>query len=368
MSGKNWRILVVDDEPNNLQLMMKTLQDQYQLAFASSGADALEAAEKIKPDLILLDIMMPGMDGYEVCRRLKEDEKTRDIPVIFVTAMNDTEDETRGFEIGAADYITKPVKPPVVRARIKNHLELIQAQNELKQQNQELVEAARLREDVDRITRHDLKNPLNPIIGFSELLLGDEKLTEEYHEWIGVIRESAYSILSMINRSLDLFKMERGTYKLSPKPIDILQIIGRIVNEIQKTAEQKQLSVSIQVNGEAPDSDARFPSRGEDLLYYSMLANLMKNAVEASPGGSQITVFLDKDGDVAIIRLHNSGTVPEEIRDRFFEKYATSGKKKGTGIGTYSAKLIAEAHNGEISMTTSETEGTTIMLRLPMSE
>ena len=124
MDDKKMRILVVDDEPNNLQLMQQTLQGQYQLAFANSGAKALEAVKKLFPDLILLDIMMPGMDGYEVCRQLKVDEKTKDIPVVFISAMGEVEDETKGFNLGAADYITKPFSPPVVKARIRSILAL----------------------------------------------------------------------------------------------------------------------------------------------------------------------------------------------------------------------------------------------------
>ncbi len=124
MTDRKWRILMVDDEPNNLQLLRQFFQDEYRLSFATSGKDALHIAEKIRPDIILLDIMMPEMDGYEVCRRLKENIELRDIPVIFATALGDEKDETKGFEIGAVDYITKPFSPSVVRARIRSTVSL----------------------------------------------------------------------------------------------------------------------------------------------------------------------------------------------------------------------------------------------------
>jgi len=124
MTNSKWKVLVVDDEPNNLQLLGQILQEQYQLSFATDGAKALDAAWKVKPDIILLDIMMPGMDGYEVCRRLKVDPETSKIPVIFVTAMGEMEDERRGFEVGGVDYITKPVSRPIVQARVRTHLAL----------------------------------------------------------------------------------------------------------------------------------------------------------------------------------------------------------------------------------------------------
>ncbi len=124
MTNSKWKVLVVDDEPNNLKLLGQILQDRYQLSFATNGAKALDVAWKVKPDIILLDIMMPEMDGYETCRRLKADPETSKIPVIFVTAMGKMEDERLGFEVGGVDYITKPVSPPIVQARVRTHLAL----------------------------------------------------------------------------------------------------------------------------------------------------------------------------------------------------------------------------------------------------
>jgi DNA-binding response OmpR family regulator len=177
MIHNKWKVLVVDDEPNNLQLLEEILQDQYQLSFATDGAKALDVAWKVTPDLILLDIMMPEMDGYETCRRLKADSRTAKIPVIFVTAMGEVEDERRGFEVGGVDYLTKPVSPPIVLARVKTHLALKHARDDLEQQNEILRENVRLREDVERITRHDLKTPLNAIIGFPQVIIMNESLT-----------------------------------------------------------------------------------------------------------------------------------------------------------------------------------------------
>jgi serine phosphatase RsbU (regulator of sigma subunit) len=145
------RVLVVDDEPNNLQLLRQVLSENYQLAFAPNGSKALEIVTKIKPDLILLDIMMPEMDGYEVCSRLKNDPLTCDIPVIFVTAKSKESDETRGFQMGAVDYITKPISPPIVKGRVKTHLELKHAREYLKRQNELLEQrvAERTREVIE---------------------------------------------------------------------------------------------------------------------------------------------------------------------------------------------------------------------------
>lgn len=130
MANEKYRILVVDDEPRNLRLMLRTLHDRYNVAFVTSGKEALEVVEKMAPDLILMDIMMPGMDGYETCRQLKSNPSTAKIPVIFVSAMGEEEDESQGFEVGGVDYITKPISKPIVRARVATHLALYNQQRE----------------------------------------------------------------------------------------------------------------------------------------------------------------------------------------------------------------------------------------------
>ncbi len=351
---------------------MQILNDRYQLAFAPNGDKALEIARKMEIDLILLDIMMPGMDGYKVCEKLKEDERTKHIPIIFVTAKNEVDDETRGLRLGAIDYITKPVSSSIVRVRVRNHLELKLAREKierqkkrLEEQNRELAEAARLREDVERITQHDLKTPLNMIIGFPRIMMADKNLSEEHKEYLKIIEEEGLTMLNMINLSLDLFKMERRIYELHPVPVDIIQVTGKIMNGIRDIADRKKLSVNILIGGNPAGSDEHFFVQGEELLCYSMLANLIKNASEASPEDGEITVALTHEKEMSNIRIHNRGAVPEDIRDSFFDKYVTSGKKLGTGLGTYSARLIAETQGGSIHLDTSDETGTTVTVRLP---
>lgn len=374
MKNKEKKVLIVDDERYNINILADILKSRYKTIAAKNGEQALKRAMSDNPpDLILLDIMMPEMDGYEVCRRLKADVRTRDIPVIFITAMSEVEDEARGLEAGAIDYITKPVSPPIVRARVRNQLALKMAHQELEEQkikleeqNKTLIEAASLREDVERITRHDLKTPLNAIIGFSRVLMTHDNMTEAQLKYLKMVRESGLVMLRMINRSLDIFKMERGIYSLNPASLNILKVIGKVMNEMQTLAEQKQVTVNILINGNPPSGDEIFSAYGEELLCYSMLANLIGNAVEASPNSEAITIDLINEAETAVIRIHNKGVVPEDIRENFFGKYVTSGKESGTGLGTYSARLIAETQGGSIGLETSEEKGSTVVtIRLP---
>lgn len=246
----------------------------------------------------------------------------------------------------------------------KYHKRLMTAYEELEKQNIALEEAATLREEMARITRHDLKTPLNGVIGFSSLLLDkDSGLSEEYMEMLNGIKDSGYQMLEMINRSHDLYKMETGNYQCQAESVDILAMLKKIANESKLTIESKKLTVEIKFNDKPVSAGNTFIVEGEYLLCYSMFANLFKNAIEASPNESPITISLDKK-QTAIITIHNQGAIPKEIRSRFFEKYVTAGKVNGTGLGTYSAKLMAETQGGSIHFDTSDFTGTTITIQL----
>jgi DNA-binding response OmpR family regulator/anti-sigma regulatory factor (Ser/Thr protein kinase) len=355
----NPKILIVDDTPENLDILMGLLQDKYQLFAAPAGVIALQIAKKQIPDLILLDIMMPGMDGYEVCRQLKSDENTKDIPIIFITAKTETDDEVKGFKVGGVDYITKPFSPPTVLARVKAHLAL-------KREKELLIKIIQLREDVERITHHDLKSPLNTVINFPKIIAKDN-LTEKQITQLDKISAAGLKLLKMINLSLDIYKMEQGTYELQSEPVDILSLLDDIRQDIRQSIRCKEATIDITINGIPATDESSFIVPGEELLLYSMFSNLLKNALEASPKYEKVLITMT-DADEYIISIHNQGAVPEDMRETFFEKYATSGKKSGTGLGTYSAKLIADTLGGTISMESSEKSGTQIMLSFPKNK
>ncbi len=350
-------ILAVDDTPANIDVLREALSRDYVVQAATGGAMALKIVERKRPDLILLDIMMPEMDGFEVCSRLKDNDETRDIPVIFVTAKSEDADEVAGFELGAVDYVTKPVNLHRLRARVRNHIALARAQRRLAEQNEDLIEAAKLREDVERITRHDLKSPLTSIIGVPQLLLLTSDLNDKERQLLLGVEESGRRMLDMINLSLDLFKMERGVYEFRPRPVDLVDAVGKVFFELEQLARIKKIELRLLADGKPPSEGEERLAQGEPLLCHSMLANLCKNAVEASPNGETVTIDI-RTGKAVVITITNAGEAPEEFRPRFFEKYATHGKKDGTGLGAYSAKLIAETQNGEIELDSS-TPGTT---------
>jgi signal transduction histidine kinase len=342
--------MIVDDVESEIDILVEVLGQDYEICVATDGESALELASEICPDLILLDVLMPGIDGYEVCRRLKENPKTRGIAIIFVTVLGEEGQEAAGLGMGALDYITKPFNVNIVKARVRNHMNLI--------------EAGRLKEDVNRIMHHDMRNALSSIVGYPELLLLEGGLTDRQERTLEKIRSAGYALSNMVNLGIQLYKMECGSYEYCPTTVDVAVPVRRILNGLSSLAKQKNISFDLRHDGMPLQPGEKFEIRCEDLLFYSMLSNLITNATEAAPAGSAVTVDMKKENMVEI-SVHNMGVVPEEIRERFFDKYVTGGKPGGTGLGTYSAKLMAEAHGGDIDMQTSEAGGTTVTVRLP---
>ena len=227
------RVLIVDDQAANIDVLAAALGDAYELFAATTAERALELAAS-GVDLVLLDVVMPDQDGFELCRTLKAREKTRGIPVIFVTALGEVEDEARGFEAGGVDYIAKPISPATVRARVRTHLELRGAQKRLEKEAEVLAENLRLKEHVERLSRHDLKTPLTSVVSMPQVLIEGGGLSDEQVRMLRAIESAGYRILDMVNRSLDLFRMESGAYEFRPARVDAREIATRVVEDLER--------------------------------------------------------------------------------------------------------------------------------------
>ncbi len=369
METKKHTVLVVDDVVENITLLGSLLGQEYDIRFATNGGDALSVvAGPGEIDLILLDVVMPGVDGFEVCRRLKDDAATREIPIIFVTKKNMEKDEAAGLELGAVDYITKPLRPAIVLARVRTHVAFSDARRNLAKQNDELIEAARLREDVDAIMQHDLKTPLTTAVSLSKLMRADPNLPPKHEEYLRLIEEAGLRTLLLINRPMDLMRIERGSYQFEPETVDLLDLVRDLVDENTALARRSGVEINLSAVGlpmaEDGSDEQQILVRCERLLSYAALTNLLVNAIEASPEAAVVTVTVTADKDPTV-RIHNPGAVPEEVRERFFVKYATAGKIDGTGLGTYSAKRMIAVQQGSIAMQTDPVEGTTLTVVLP---
>jgi CheY-like chemotaxis protein/signal transduction histidine kinase len=233
---------------------------------------------------------------------------------------------------------------------------------QLEVQNTVLKENMRLREEVERMSRHDLKTPLASIVALPRLVREAGALNTDQAVLLGLVERGGYRVLNMVNLSLDVLKMEQGRYRFTPAAVDLERLLHQVAGDLGALAAERRVTVRLRI-GCDPATAAPLRALAEETLCYSILANLLKNAIEAAPEGSTVTIALEP-GDPLWVRIHNLGAVPEAVRGRFFEKYATAGKSGGSGFGTYSARLMARIQEGDLGMRTDEAEGTTLSLRL----
>ena len=218
----------------------------------------------------------------------------------------------------------------------------------LQRQNAALAENARLREDVERMSRHDLKTPLNSIIGVARLLREDASVPPEHGELLAIAERAGYRMLEMVNLSLDLARMEMGTYAFRPQAVNLVDVIRRVLQDLQGQADAGRVQLRVE-----PEFAQPVYARAEELLCYSLLANVVKNAIEATPPGGVVRITIEP-GERIRVRVRNPGSVDARVAPRFFDKYVTAGKSGGIGLGTYSARLMARVQDGELEMETGE--------------
>lgn len=352
------RLLVVDDVAENVRLVATALRPLGAKVFGfTDPLRARAAVERQRPDLALLDIEMPGMDGFALCSWLKAQDPTRDVPVLFLTASDRQEDKIRAFEVGAVDHVSKPFDLQELVARVSTHVQLSTQRRALEVSNRRLRDAAEFRDQVDAITHHDLKSPLVGVIGFANLLAEMADLDDQARSWACRIQTSGQRMLEQIERTLDLVRIEQGR-ATEVERVTVATIVEAVVTDLGPLATSSGVDV-------LSSTCSALEMMAEPHLLRRALDNLVKNAIEAAPMGTEVTVSADRSPRGVTISVSNLGAVPEELRDRFFEKYTTAGKKHGTGLGTYSAAKIIEAMRGSIALDTSVTGRTTVVVELP---
>lgn len=278
---------------------------------------------------------------------------------VWVECMGVSQSDATGYTVqfiaSFTDISERRAQQEALRA---SHDQIAAQAAELAVRNEALLENVRLREEVERISRHDIKTPLNSIVAVPRLLREERRLGPEADELLGIVERAGYRILSMVNLSLDLYKMEQGSYVVRPDAVDLGDLVRKVVDDMRMHAASRQVRLRVDLRGIGY-------AWAEELLCYSLLANLLKNAVEASPEGEEVSLLAGPGAAGSILlRIHNTGAVPEAIRGSFFQKYLTHGKLGGTGLGTYSARLMARVQEGDIHMKTSPVDGTTLTVTL----
>ncbi len=359
-------VIVVDDTPANLQLLTGMLKERgYKVRPVPSGKLALQAAKNDPPDLILLDIMMPEMDGYEVCERLKADEKLREISVIFISALNETMDKVKAFGVGGVDYVTKPFQFEEVGARVSTHLELQRQRRKLKENYEQLRRLEELRDNLVHMIVHDLRNPLTGISGFLDLALALEKetLTEDGLEYLQTAKRSTKAVIDMVSAVLDVSKMEAGEMKLHLVECDLVRIAADLMSGMESLKEAREMSL------DAPPVPVTVVV-DKDLIF-RVIQNLLGNALKFTPSDGWIRLGIEPDENRVCVRVRDNGPgIPAEYQERIFEKFGqvearANRQKHSTGLGLTFCKLAVEAHGGSVGVESEVDKGSTFWFVLP---
>ncbi|MCB0190499.1 MAG: hybrid sensor histidine kinase/response regulator [Anaerolineae bacterium] len=355
-------ILIVDDEPTSRDTMEGLLyKEDYHLTFAPNVSAALDQLSQIEPDVILMDVMMPVIDGFEACRRIKNNKQWQHIPLILVTALNSKEDIVRGLDAGADEFLSKPVNGLELRARVRSMLRI-------KRQYDELAKMLRLREDMASMIVHDLRVPLTSILGFSELLLIEKNFDDQQRSDLERIHQQSQRMHSFVNDLLILAKAECDQFILNRSTVDITQLVQDIEQDHRIIAQSKKVKLVVQVPNQ-PQEVAL-----DKNLFHRVLDNLVSNALKFSPSHSKVTVRLEPgpsngSGNHVRIKILDEGPgVPPEHRHRIFNKFEVVTLKQQTvsqiGLGLAFCKMVMEAHGGEIWVEDNIPTGSAFILQL----
>ncbi len=358
------KIIVVDDMPANLLLLEEILRIYgYQVHAFNSGRRALDAVENINPDLILLDVCMPVMDGYEVCTELKANEKLRDIPVIFVSAMSETIDKVNGFKVGGVDYITKPFQIDEVNARVKAHLTLRFQQQELQQSYNRLRELEEMRENLVNMIVHDMRSPLFGIVGMLDLMqISLKTKPEKCQQYLDATLATTHQLTEMVNSLLDVSRLEDGKMPINVSLCDVEYLINQAIKLLNLDQSDIELNIEMLTENKEILCDSGLIRR--------VIQHLLSNAVKFNQMGGRITVRVERIEDYMKISVIDNGPgIPIEYQDKIFDKFGqvnsqTNNRKYAIGLGLAFCKLVIQSHHGDIGVNSLPDEGSNFWFSL----
>jgi two-component system sensor histidine kinase/response regulator len=372
-------VLVVDDNPTNLSVLVNLLRDVgLRVLVATDGESAIEQIEYVKPDLILLDVMMPGIDGFETCQRLKANAETSKIPIIFMTALSETVDKVRGLSLGAVDYVTKPFEHEEVLIRIRTHLTIAKQRQQIESQNRNLqteISDRKRAEEALTIFLHAVSHDLrNPVTG---LLMVLNNLAQTANPEAGIIlprstlermQQSGDRQLALINSLLESHVNDVHGIVINPQPVAIREVIQAAIDDLQSLLDKEATEVNIQISDDLPlaDIDAASICR--------VFQNLIANALKHNPPNLKLTISAEVDSEnmLTCAVIDDGVGISTEQREHLFELYA-QGKTQSKlnrrslslGLGLYICRQIVEAHGGAIGVTGELNVGSRFWFTLP---
>ncbi len=378
-AGIKQKILIVEDNQENIDLLVYFLKPQgYELIAVNDGIEAMKAVEEEMPDLILLDIMLPKMNGFQVCERLKKNNNTKAIPIIMLTALKELKDKIRSLEVGADDFIMKPFENVELLARVRSllrlkefHDELELKNRELQRTNESLLRMDRFKEDLINLIVHDMKNPLFVIQGNLQMMtMGlNGAQVQNIKKYINRIERSSQMLLRMVVNLIDISRIQEGTMVLKKEPVDLNGIIKDIVNRIKDYPENANKVFSVR-------SDRSLPSINLD---FSIMERVVENLVNFAASNIQDSGKVElettwiENQKVRIVMTDSGARIPEKFHDKIFEKFSQAEIKKdgyrvGRGLSLTFCKMAVQAHGGNMWLDVSNPVGNRFILEVPASK
>ncbi len=369
------KILIVEDNQENIDLLHFFLKPQgYELITVTTGEKALQSVIDDKPDIILLDILLPKLDGFQVCERLKKDEETKYIPIIMITALKEMKDKLKALEMGADDFITKPFENVELLARVKSllrikkyHDELEQKNIELEEKNKSLVWMDKFKEELTGLIVHDMKNPLFVIQGNLQMMLMnlEQSPSESLKKYTRRIERSSQALLRMVVNLLDISRLEEGLIELQKDPVYINEIIAEIIQRVKEYPENLNKVIHFDLDNQI----------GEMFLDKSMIERVIENLISfatsnVSEGGNVDVTTHNVDNHKIEFTVHDNGTqIPRKYQDKIFEKYSqaeikSAGYRVERALGLTFCKMAIDAHKGNMQLDLNNPIGNRFVIHL----
>ncbi|MCT8977001.1 hybrid sensor histidine kinase/response regulator [Clostridium sp. CX1] len=364
-------ILIVDDNPSNIQVVATIMAEYgYELGIAMNASEAYSFLGENTPELILLDIDMPEIDGYEVCSTLKKDYRYKDIPIIFLTVKDEKEDIVKAFDLGAVDYVTKPFNRKELVSRVRTHLSLKKAKDELQRKNRELKKAMKIKDEFLLLMTHEFKTPLNVILAALQTIenIYGYQVGEKVKNYLKSIKLNSFRQLRLVNNLLDITKINTEHFKMHKRNVDIIFVSQAIVESVDIYAKQK--GVELKFSSEVDYLEMAI----DEEKYERILLNLLSNAIKFTPEGKAIYVNISYKNRKATITVRDEGIgIPKEKQELIFERFGQvdstlSRQAEGTGVGLSLAKSLITAMGGKISVDSEERKGSLFTITLPVTK
>lgn len=371
INPSEYKILIVDDVMSNVLLLKVLLtNEKFAIATASNGHQALEQTKKEKPDLILLDVMMPDMNGFEVAQRLKADPETAGIPIIFLTALNSTTDIVKGFQVGASDFVSKPFNKEELIIRVIHQISLVAAKRMIVSKTEELQRIIAGRDKLYSVIAHDLRSPMGSIkmvLNMLILNLPAEKIGNEMYELLTMANQTTEDVFALLDNLLKWTKSQIGKMNVVCQDVDMVEVTESVVEIFSMVANLKKMTISV----EKPE---KLMVNADIDMLKTVVRNLMSNAIKFSVENSEIQVKLAEEDGMAVVRVrdHGCGISEEGQRkllhtDTHFSTFGTNNEE-GSGLGLLLSKDFVVKNGGDLWFTSKEGEGSEFCFSIPVKK